>query len=212
MPAADRSLDEVVARLRRLSASEFTHDRLIEILGDRPIREGTWLPRARFRDDRYARHLIDRTDLFSAILLCWKPGQGTPVHNHQGNLGWIRVLRGRIEETHWLPPEWVVAGVPMQSGDFEIDEEGVGHGIGLRRGDHFVHAAGPGVCSVDRERPIHQIVNPGRHAADEPAITLHVYSRPHDSCLAFDPEAATCWRVELAFDSLPDGGTSRAGP
>ena len=101
MPAADRSLDEVVSSLKRLRPEEFTHDRLDEILGGRPIRESSWLARARFRDDKYSRHLIHRTDLFGMILLCWKPGQGTPVHNHQGNLGWIRVLRGRIEETHW---------------------------------------------------------------------------------------------------------------
>lgn len=211
MPAADRSLDEVVSSLKRLSAEEFTHERLAELLGGRPIRESGWSSRARFRDDTYARHLIHRDELFSVLLLCWKPGQGSPVHNHQGNLGWIRVLRGRIEETHWQPPEWVVAGVPMPSGDFEIDEEGVGHGIALRRGEHLVHPAGPGVAPVDRQRAIHQIANPRRNADDEPAVTLHVYSRPHDACLAFDPEKDTCWRVALKFDSVPDGSAYRAG-
>ena len=139
------------------------------------------------------------------ILLCWKPGQVSPVHNHQGNSGWVRVLRGRMEETHWNAPDWVIGGVPMPNAnsEFDIDEEGVGHGIRLRRGEHLVHAAGPDVCSVDRQRPIHQLGNPARHADDEQAITLHVYSRPHDACLAFDTDSNTCQRVELRFDSLP---------
>jgi len=210
MPPADRSLEEVVASLSRLKPEEFTHDRLNEVLGGRPIREGAWRPRARFRDDKYARHLIHRSDLFSLILLCWKPGQGSPVHNHQGNLGWMRVLRGRIEETHYQPPGWVVAGVPMPGDDFDIDDEGVGHGIALQRGAHLVHPAGPAVASVDRERPIHQIANPLRHADDEAAVTLHVYSRPHDACLAFDVETNTCRRIELVFDSVSGGGESFA--
>jgi cysteine dioxygenase len=210
MPVADRSLDEVVSSLRSLRPDQFTHDRLEEILGSRAIRDASWQPRVRFREDRYARHLIHRTDCFSMILLCWKPGQVSPVHNHQGNSGWVRVLRGRMEETHWLPPDWMQAGVPMPGGEFDIDEEGVGHGITLRRGGHFVHPAGPAVCSVDRQRPIHQLGNPSRHRDDEPAVTLHVYSRPHDSCMAFDIERQTCWRVDLEFDSLPARGEAGA--
>jgi cysteine dioxygenase len=215
MPAADRSLADVVAALERLEAAEFTHERLEEILGSRPIRESSFAPRVRFRDDKYARHSIRRTDLFDVILLCWKPGQLSPVHNHQGNSGWVRVLRGRMEETHFQPPSWVVAGVPMPGGGsaagaaggatFDIDDDGVGHGIELQRGQHFVHVAGPAVCSVDRQRPIHQLGNPKHHASDEPAVTLHVYSRPHDACLAFDTTKKTCWRVELAFDTTADG-------
>ena len=203
MPPADRSLDDVVADLRRLAAGEFTHDRIGEILGGRPLRESSWRPRALWREDKYARHSIHRTELFDVMLLCWKPGQLSPVHNHQGNAGWVRVLRGRMEETHFRPPDWVVAGVPMPGDEFEIDDEGVGHGLELQRSDHFVHPAGAGVCSVDRDRPIHQLGNPRRHPDDEPAVTLHVYSRPHDSCLTFDVERATCRKIELRFDTLP---------
>ena len=203
MPAPDRPLDQVVADLQGLAAPDFTHARLDEILGARPIRESSWLPRMAFRDDKYARHSIHRTDLFDLILLCWKPGQLSPIHNHQGNSGWVRVLRGRMEETHWQPPAWVVAGVPMPNAasNFDIDEDGVGHGIALQKSQHFVHPAGPAVCSVDRARPIHQLGNPLRHPDDEPAVTLHVYCRPHDACLTFDAEKETCTRVELRFDS-----------
>ncbi len=205
MPALDRPLDEIVTSLQRLAAAEFTHDRLAAILGERPIRESSWLARMKFRDDKYARHSIFRTELFDLILLCWKPGQVSPIHNHQGNSGWVRVLRGRMEETHYQPPDWVIAGVPLPNDQFDIDDAGVGHGLTLRRTDHFVHPAGPAVCSVDRQRPIHQLGNPSRHADDEPAVTLHVYCRPHDACLTFDAEKNTCARVELRFDTVAAG-------
>lgn len=204
MAASDRSLADLVAALESLSAAQFTHDRMDELMGGRPIRESDWRARVQFRDDKYARHSIFRTGLFDVILLCWKPGQVSPVHNHQGNSGWVRVLRGRMEESHWSAPDWVVAGVPMPGGadEFDIDEEGVGHGIRLRKLADFVHPAGPAIASVDRERPIHQLGNPRRHADDEPAVTLHVYSRPHDACLTFDVERDTCRRIELRFDTV----------
>lgn len=34
------------------------------------------------------------------------------------------------------------------------------------------------------------------------AVTLHVYSLPHDACLAFDLTRRRCERRELAFDPL----------
>ncbi len=204
MAATDRPLAEIVDTLRSLTAEQFTHERMDEILGSLPIRESSWLARVAFREDKYARHSIHRTDLFDMVLLCWKPGQVSPVHNHQGNSGWVRVLRGRMEESHWKAPDWVVAGVPMPNpaAEFDIDEEGVGHGIRLTKVKEFVHPAGPAVASVDRQRPIHQLGNPQRHPDDEPAVTLHVYSRPHDACLTFDPQQATCRRVELRFDTV----------
>lgn len=204
MAAPDRPLDSIVETLRRFTAAEFTHERLGDLLGGAPIRDSSWRPRVSYRDDKYARHSIARTELFDMILLCWKPGQVSPIHNHQGNSGWVRVLRGRMEETHYQPPAWVVAGVPMPgaASAFDIDDEGVGHGISLQQRDHFVHVAGPAVCSVDRQRPIHQLGNPLRHRDDEPAVTLHVYSRPHDACLTFDTDTQTCRRVELRFDSV----------
>ena len=43
MPAADRSLEEVVSTLRRLRAEEFTHDRIGEILGGGTMRNSMLL-------------------------------------------------------------------------------------------------------------------------------------------------------------------------
>jgi hypothetical protein len=45
----------------------------------------------------------------------------------------------------------------------------------------------------------------------EPAISIHVYSRPIESCVAFDLENRRCYRRQLSFFSrygtvvLPEG-------
>ncbi|MAJ28453.1 MAG: hypothetical protein CMJ92_03520, partial [Planctomycetes bacterium] len=45
---------------------------------------------------KYTRHLLhaDPEDRFSLLALVWKPGQGTPIHDHP-SWGVIGVLRGR---------------------------------------------------------------------------------------------------------------------
>ncbi|MFN0110348.1 MAG: hypothetical protein ACKVZH_15940, partial [Blastocatellia bacterium] len=36
---------------------------------------------------------------------------------------------------------------------------------------------------------------------DEPAVSIHIYSRPIDSCVAFDMEKQSCYRRQLAYFS-----------
>ena len=56
------------------------------------------------------------------------------------------------------------------------------------------------VATVDRQRAIHRLGNPAAAGGDV-TVTLHVYSLPHDACLAFDPVAHTCERRDMVFDA-----------
>lgn len=202
MTDPDCSLADLVNRLLTLSPSEFTISRVSTILSERPIRSSSLQSFLNFRDAKYARNLVHRCDAFEMMVLCWQPGQVTPIHNHAGQCGWVRVLRGRMEETDYAAPDWMRGGV-IPPGRIEIDDDGVGHGITLTELDTRVIEAGSAVSAVDRARSIHRLGNPKRHAGDERAVTLHVYARPHDSCLNFDLEAATCRQVAMRFDTVP---------
>ena len=50
---------------------------------------------------------------------------------------------------------------------------------------------------MDKAQTIHQVVVQGQ----EPVLSLHVYSRPIDSCVAFDLEKRICYRRQLSFFS-----------
>ena len=56
---------------------------------------------------------------------------------------------------------------------------------------------GGAVNTVDKVQTIHQVVVQG----GEPVISLHIYSRPIDSCVAFDLEERRCYRRELSYYS-----------
>jgi cysteine dioxygenase len=116
------------------------------------------------------------------------------VHNHAGQLGWVRLVRGAIREDRFRYPGGAATADPAT---VEIDADGRGSGVVLEAcGTALVDRVGA-VATVDRVRAIHRLGNPAD--AGEGALTLHVYSRPHDSCLCFDPDQGTCWRRELRF-------------
>jgi cysteine dioxygenase len=200
--APDCSLADLVNKLRKLAPADFTGNRVASILSDKPVRSASLQNFITFRDDKYARNLVYRCEDFEMMILCWRPGQITPIHNHAGQCGWVRVLRGQIEETDYAPPEWMRGGL-IPAGKVEIDDNGIGHGIDLTELKTKVLQAGAGVSAVDRQRSIHRLGNPKRHADTERAITLHVYARPHDSCLNFDLDAGTCRQVTMKFDTTP---------
>ena len=84
----------------------------------------------------------------------------------------------------------------------EIDCIAGGGALLLEETDRQEIGAGKSVSTVDRTRSIHRLGNPWQGSGEEPAVTLHVYSLPHDSCVKYDLEQRTCERVELKFDTV----------
>lgn len=60
--------------------------------------EGELNTLASFSSQHYTRTSVYRADGFEALLLCWEPGQRTPLHNHKGSCCVVRVLQGTATE------------------------------------------------------------------------------------------------------------------
>ena len=182
------SLDGLVAQLRDLNPAAIDAGAITELLAAAELADSSLSRYLSYAPDRYVRSLVHRCLEFDVLLLCWEGGQQTPIHNHSGQCGWVRVLRGAMVEERFAPaspepPPWQME-TPVRllaTGRTEV-------------------AAGPTVATVDRERAIHRLVNPSR----ERALTLHVYRRPHDSCLTYDANDGLRRRKDLVFD-LVDG-------
>ena len=52
-------------------------------------------------------------------------------------------------------------------------------------------------CPVDPREPVHRVLNPREF--NQRAISLHVYSRPFDSCVVYSPEEGTCVEIKLHY-------------
>lgn len=177
--------------LSSLKEGDVALPRVAELLAAVEPRPWELAPRACFRDDAYTRNLVRRDGLFDVIVLCWRPGQRTPVHDHSGQLGWVRVLRGTLEERAYAPARGSWSGGGAACVGAKV--------LALVERGHAVVPASPAVVTVDRERAIHRLGNPAEGPRGEDAISLHVYSRPHDACSVFDLATGAVGRRELSF-------------
>jgi cysteine dioxygenase len=105
-----------------------------------------------FGRDRYVRNLVHAGPTYQALVLCWRSGQRSPIHNHRGSRCGVKVLRGTATET-------VFARAPN----------------GLVVPDH-TRELPPGDICVSEDADVHQVSNLQPGGAD--LITLHVYSPP----------------------------------
>jgi cysteine dioxygenase len=116
------------------------------------------------------------------------------IHTHNGQLGWMAVCEGAVAVVNytWLgcnaADNQNVAGLDCLAGATELELE--------RRAVQECFPGGP-VNTVDKVQTIHQVLVQGR----EPALSLHIYSRPIDSCVAFDLQGRRCYRRQLSFYS-----------
>lgn len=192
------SLASFVDRLDNLRPADITIANVQALASDDALDEATLRPFIGARTDHYARRLVHRGRYFDVLVLTWTPGQRTPIHNHAGNLGWVRLVRGQIqEETFRLVP-----GASLPNAAVAKDPEGQGGNVGLERTGEGVIATVGAVATADRVRAIHRLGNPAAAGGDT-TVTLHVYSLPHDCCLAFDLEKRTCQRRQLSCDPPP---------
>lgn len=189
-------IQTIVDRLAALGPKGFTLPRVQDILSEGALDEGSLRPFVGSRTDKYARRLVYRGQGFEMLVLTWLPGQQTPVHNHAGSCGWVRLVRGQIAEQNYK----LVPGASLPDALVAHDPAGRGGSVGLEATGSGLIAQVGAVSSVDRVRAIHRLGNPA-DAADT-TVTLHVYAPAHDACLSFDLDKRTCTRRDLAYDPL----------
>jgi predicted metal-dependent enzyme (double-stranded beta helix superfamily) len=171
----DAGLAELIDRLNRAVEEDtpeaitrrVKHD-LEELLG-----RGSLELSSRFkapRPDCYARRLLyqDPADRFTAVVMTWGPGQGTPVHDHGGLWCVEGVVEGQMQVTQYDV---------RQDGDaFEVKPLGAPIAAG-------VGSAGRLIPPTD----YHVLANAQPDAA---SITLHVYGGNLTGCRIFTPDAS----------------------
>jgi cysteine dioxygenase len=109
-------------------------------------------PFVRFAPDTYRRNLMRAGSAYHALILCWRAGQRSPIHDHRGSSCGVRVLRGTCTETIF-------------------QRTGEGHIFPTR-----TRELPEGFCCGSQDADIHQISNLMPQGND--LITLHVYSPP----------------------------------
>lgn len=95
-PLRDLSLDDFICEMSREPVSSLTHARLMNLAGRLYLSGDLVGNRIAFARDTYARNLVCRTPFFELLVLCWRPGQESTIHDHAGALNAIRVHSGEL--------------------------------------------------------------------------------------------------------------------
>jgi cysteine dioxygenase len=145
------SLPSLVGELERLEARPALRQ-VDEWLRRVEVSREELRPYVSFKEGTYARHRVFFCEHAELLVLCWRPGQRTPIHDHAGSFGAVRVLEGFMWETL-----------------FEMDE---GQGLLYNSSREWT----PGHVTGADIPDIHQLGNPDVSGAD--LITLHLYAPP----------------------------------
>ena len=177
------SIQTLVERLRQMPESAFdVVEPVRRFLQETPVDAASLEPYLNFDRQHYTRNLIDRTSLYELMAICWDVGQASSVHNHRDQNCWMAVPLGRLQvENFHLVQQDVEGGTcrlePLNTVEMNITQP----------------------CAVDPADPVHRVVNPREFNAR--AVSLHVYSRPFDSCVVYSPEQGTCGEIKLHFNT-----------
>ncbi|HET7784708.1 MAG TPA: cysteine dioxygenase family protein [Myxococcales bacterium] len=176
------AVEGIVETLRGVPPARFQPGEICARLAGVFLDPRTLAPYLHFAARRYTRNLIYRDGTFELLALCWEPHTESPIHNHSGQLCWLSIQRGALRLENFA----------------SLDGPGPGSNIRLvPKGG--VDRAPEGVLDLQQgDDGIHRVSNP----FDERAVSLHVYSRPYDVCLAYDPAARTSREIRLHYHSV----------
>ncbi len=174
-------IDDFVSGLRKFPEPAFDRtDQIVKFLETMPVAPDTLASYLTWDRQHYTRNLIDKTPLYELMAICWEVGQGSSVHNHRDQNCWMAVPIGRL-----LVENYRVISQKLEEGICDLEtaetlEMNPGH-----------------PCAVDPLEPVHRVYNPREF--NQRAVSLHVYSRPFDSCVVYSPEQHTCGEIKLHY-------------
>ncbi len=58
-------------------------------------------PYAQFTENRYARNLVYKTADFECLVLCWRPGQRSPIHDHGASICTVYTVSGILSADNY---------------------------------------------------------------------------------------------------------------
>ncbi len=143
--------EPLVSRLNALT-SKATSDFLGELLQETTLSAQQLEPVLQFGEKNYRRHLMASGDWYDLWVICWKPGQGSPIHDHKDSSCAFRVVDGSVTERVYQHAE--------QPGKVRL--------IGERK-----YSAGSIVRAYKSD--IHRVQNDG---PSQNMVTVHIYSPP----------------------------------
>lgn len=176
------AVSDWVEKLAAIPEKDFTLERVHAFHLAHGVRPETLEKYTFYSKGNYTRNLIHKCALFEVLLICWEVGQVSRIHNHRDQNCWMSVPVGKLRVQN-----------------FRVEQRDPARGTcRLAPTDSYDMDAGHPAC-VDPHAPVHQVLNLPEF--NHRAATIHVYSRPYDSCEIYQPEKGVYFDVSLHYTS-----------
>jgi cysteine dioxygenase len=174
---------ELVSGLRKFPVAAFDHtEELATFLRRTPVDPESLQPFLSWDSQHYTRNLIDKTSLYELIAICWEIGQSSSIHNHRDQNCWMAAPIGRL-----MVQNYRVEFQDLNAGRCRII---CSEAVELNPGQPM---------AVNPLEPVHKVYNPREF--NQRAVSLHVYSRPFDTCVVYSDQQGTCGEIKLHYNT-----------
>ena len=175
------TLDRLMLELAREPVSTLTHARLLDLATRLDLEDELIMRRTAFSEAGYARNLVCRTPEVEVLVLCWRPGQQSTIHDHAGSLNAIRVHRGSLTSRLFAPVDGAAPGRgPVRL----VAQDTVDAG----------ELTGP-----DRDG-VHQLAN----LSGGDLVTVHRYAPPLREVTIYSTDAPETAQLRLSYSDSDD--------
>jgi predicted metal-dependent enzyme (double-stranded beta helix superfamily) len=175
------SIQEFASELRNIPAPSFDEVPTIHrFLCEHPVDPDTLSSYLVWDGQHYTRNLIDKTLLYELIAICWEVGQASSIHNHRDQNCWMAVPLGRL-----MVQNYHVLWQDIDAGKCCIEPTNTLE----------MNQSNP--VAVNPLEPVHRVYNSVEFR--QRAVSLHVYSRPFDTCVVYSYHQGTCGTIKLQY-------------
>jgi cysteine dioxygenase len=145
-------------------AREMTLPDLRRLASNLKVNRSELEPHILFTDERYARNLVYKSDDFECLVLCWKPGQRSPIHDHANSICTVYTIEGVLSADNYRK---------TASGHVRAD---------------YSEDFRPGSVLSIQTTEIHQVSN---LQESSPLISLHFYLGPLENSFLYSVQQPT---------------------
>ena len=167
-------MDSLIKSLKAFAKQDFPIKKVSKYIYEKNIPLNSIKKYSFFNKNKYTRNMIYKDENFEILLICWNNNQMAPIHGHEGEKCWFKVISGELK----------IYNYKIESTD----------PLKLKKIEKINAPAG----YLDGPADIHSIKNNN----EKPVTTLHVYAKPYDICDIYDLKTNQIQRKKMNYYSI----------
>jgi cysteine dioxygenase len=180
--ATQLDIADWVKNLAAIRENEFTLENIHAYFLSHPIRPESLAKYCFFSKGNYTRNLIFKNEVFECMTVCWEVGQASRIHNHRDQNCWMAAPIGHLRVQNYRVEHRDATHATCDLVPTDIIEMDANH-----------------PAYVNPIEPVHEVINSAVNA--ERAVSVHVYSKPFDTCEIYYRDKGTYADVPLFYTS-----------